>query len=224
MRFSIIIPVLNEAPGLNRTLRDIAVLQAQGAEIVLVDGGSQDATVAIANERGFAAIPSDRGRARQMNTGARHASGDVLVFLHADTSLPRGALQEIALALQGGRHVWGRFDVRIEGRSCLLGAVALSMNWRSRFTGIATGDQAIFVTRAAFMSVGGYPDQPLMEDIEISKRLRRLSSPACIARRAITSGRRWDSYGVVRTIVLMWKLRWAYWRGVPASELARAYR
>jgi rSAM/selenodomain-associated transferase 2 len=155
----------------------------------------------------------------------QHAAtrADCVLFLHADTRLPADADRIVLDAVQRGAS-WGRFDVRIEGRSRWLPVVAALMNARSRLSGIATGDQAIFVTRAAFDRVGGFPDQPLMEDIEISRRLRRLARPACLRARVVTSGRRWDTHGAWRTIVLMWRLRWAYWRGAPAQELARRYR
>jgi len=159
-----------------------------------------------------------------MNAGAAQAAAEFLLFLHADTRLPARAMQLIDRALADGRRVWGRFDVRIRGRAFMLRVVSWMMNLRSRLTGIATGDQALFMTRAAFDRVGGFPDQPLMEDIEISRRLLGLSRPACIAQCVEPSGRRWESNGVWRTIVLMWRLRWDYWRGVPVQELARAYR
>ena len=158
-----------------------------------------------------------------MNAGARMASGEILLFLHVDTTLPENADRLIESAMGDGRRIWGRFDVDIQGHSRMLRVIAALMNWRSRITGIATGDQAIFVARSAFESVGGYPDQPLMEDIELCKRLRLLSPPACLRARAVTSGRRWESRGVWRTIILMWRLRWSYWRGVPVSVLAHMY-
>ena len=158
-----------------------------------------------------------------MNAGAAQASGDVLLFLHADTTLPEGADMAVLQAVAAGA-AWGRFDVAIEGRSPMLRWVAWFMNQRSRLTGIATGDQAIFVTRAAFQRLGGFADQPLMEDIELSRRLRALSPPACLRLRVHTSGRRWESRGVWRTIMLMWRLRWRYWRGASPEALARAYR
>jgi rSAM/selenodomain-associated transferase 2 len=159
-----------------------------------------------------------------MNAGAALASGDVLLFLHADTQLPDAAEISTTQRLADNRRVWGRFDVRISGRSPMLRVVSRLMNLRSRLTGIATGDQAMFVTRSAFDTVGGFPDQPLMEDIELSKRLLALSRPVCIARCVTTSGRRWETRGVWRTILLMWRLRWDYWRGVPVQQLAEAYR
>jgi rSAM/selenodomain-associated transferase 2 len=158
-----------------------------------------------------------------MNAGAEAAHGEVLLFLHADTTLPDGAVGALQAALQGGAR-WGRFDVNIGGRSALFPLIAALMNTRSRLTGIATGDQAIFVEATLFRQIGGYADLPLMEDIELSRRLRTVSPPACLRERVLTSGRRWEQHGVVRTMVLMWRLRWRYWRGTPAEQLARAYR
>jgi rSAM/selenodomain-associated transferase 2 len=158
-----------------------------------------------------------------MNAGAAAARGAVLLFLHADTRLPAQADSQVLRAVAGGA-CWGRFDVRIEGRPAMLRVVATLMNLRSRLSGIATGDQAIFVTREAFEGVGGFPVQPLMEDIEFSRRLKRLGRPACLRARARTSGRRWEQRGVWRTIFLMWRLRWRYWRGESPARLAEAYR
>jgi len=220
---SIILPVLNEAAGIRATLQALAPLRARGAEVIVVDGGSSDATAALCEGLVDQVLAGPRGRARQMNHGARHAqASSALLFLHADTQLPADADQHIAHALQA--RPWGRFDVHIVGRSRWLPVVADCMNRRSRWTGIATGDQALFMRRSAFDTVGGFPDQPLMEDVEISRRLRALAPPACLRQRVCTSGRRWDERGAWRTIVLMWRLRWRYWRGTPAEELARAYR
>lgn len=224
MSLTIVIPVLNEAAGLPRVLRHLEPLRARGVEIIVVDGGSEDASVKIVRRLGLAVLRAPQGRARQMNAGAAAARGEVLLFLHADTELPPFADNTIEAELADGRHAWGRFDVRIHGRSPLLPLVASLMNLRSRLTGIATGDQAMFVTRQAFQAVGGFPDQALMEDIELSRRLLKLSRPKCLRDRAITSDRRWETRGVWRTIFLMWRLRWAYWRGRPASELASKYR
>lgn len=223
MKLSIIIPVLNEiaqAPELSAHLK---IFQQRGCEVLLVDGGSRDDTLQRLRTAGFHCITSARGRARQMNLGAVHSHGEVLLFLHADTRLPNDADVLIQSALARGAN-WGRFDVRIKGRSHWLPLVAWLMNWRSRVTGIATGDQAIFVRRSEFEVVGGFADQPLMEDIELSRRLRARSWPACLSHRVITSGRRWDQRGVWRTIFLMWRLRWQYWRGVSAEHLAEYYR
>lgn len=228
MRLSIIIPVLNEAERLPRLLEHLAPLRAQGAEVIVVDGGSEDGSGQLAAQAGAQVIYSGRGRALQMNAGAAAASGDMLLFLHADTTLPAMAAQAIEEGIRRSgapaARAWGRFDVRIEGRPFMLRVVARLMNWRSRLTGIATGDQAMFVARSAFEAAGGFPEQPLMEDIELSKRLRVQSKPVCLAEQVTTSGRRWETRGVWKTILLMWRLRWAYWRGVPASELAGLYR
>jgi rSAM/selenodomain-associated transferase 2 len=223
---TIVMPVLNEAVSLPSTLQALAPLRARGVELLLVDGGSVDETVALAQslvDRVLAPGPAGRGRARQMNAGAAVAGGAWLLFLHADTRLPPEADRLIAAAAAHGAR-WGRFDVSIEGRPWMLRVVAAFMNRRSRWSGIATGDQAIFVERRLFEQLGGFPDQPLMEDVELSARLRRIARPACLRERVLTSGRRWEQRGVWRTIVLMWRLRWQYWRGVPAEVLARAYR
>lgn len=228
MRLSIIIPVLNEAIGLPGLLEHLKSTCRSGSELIVVDGGSEDDSWQVALRAGVQVIGSARGRARQMNAGATVAKGDILLFLHADTLLPPSAERAIEHAIQraGGinENAWGRFDVRISGSSIMLRVVASMMNWRSRLTGIATGDQAMFMTRRAFNSAGGFPDQPLMEDVELSKRLRALSGPICLADRVVTSGRRWEAHGVWKAIWLMWRLRWAYWRGTDAAELARWYR
>ncbi|MDP1679009.1 MAG: TIGR04283 family arsenosugar biosynthesis glycosyltransferase [Candidatus Nitrotoga sp.] len=224
MKLSIIIPVLNEADGLPSLIDRLMSLRDSCTEVIVVDGGSKDDSTQVAFRDGIQVIQAERGRARQMNAGAAIAHGDVLLFLHADTALPPFADQLIKAALALNGRVWGRFDVCINGRPFMLRVIGHLMNWRSRLTGIATGDQAIFVTRPAFESVDGFPDQPLMEDIELSKRLLMLSRPICLADQVITSGRRWEAHGVWRTIFIMWRLRWAYWRGVPASELAKIYR
>lgn len=226
MRLSIIIPVLNEAEGLPDMLGQLALLC--DSEVIVVDGGSVDDSRQAAARAGAQVICSERGRARQMNAGAAVAQGEILLFLHADTVLPPCAEQAIETAIRrGGRpheNAWGRFDVRIAGRSFMLRVVASLMNLRSRLTGIATGDQAMFMTRSAFESAGGFPDQPLMEDIELSRRLLALSKPICLIDRVVTSGRRWEAHGIWKAIWLMWRLRWLYWRGVPASELVKSYR
>src|SRR5450432_628637 len=209
MKLSIIVPVLNEAQQLPHALECLAPARERGVEVIVVDGGSEDETLAAVARAGGRLVISSKGRARQMNTGARIAGGEILLFLHVDTALPENADRLIETAIADRQRVWGRFDVHIQGRPWMLIVIATMMNWRSRISGIATGDQAIFVVRSAFESVGGYPDQPLMEDIELCKRLRALSPPACLRARAVTSGRRWESRGVWRTIILMWRLRWA---------------
>lgn len=224
MRLSIIVPMLNEAPGLPRLLTRLSLLKSQGCEVLIVDGGSDDGCAEVAARTGLQVLTSPRGRALQMNHGAAHATGNVLLFLHADTTLPEGAIIAIRRTMQSFGAAWCRFDVVIDGSHPMLRVVARLMNLRSRWTGIATGDQAIFVTREAFDAVDGFPDQPLMEDIELSRRLLKRSRPACIGNTVLTLGRRWESRGLWRTILLMWRLRWAYWRGAPADQLAQLYK
>jgi rSAM/selenodomain-associated transferase 2 len=226
---TIIIPVLDEAAIIAVTLQALASLRARGAEVIVVDGGSKDGTVALARPLADRVIVGLSNRGAAMNAGAALASGDVFVFLHGDTTLADDADQRIAAALSRSvadhalRRCWGRFDLRIAGRHPLLALVARTINWRSRLTGIATGDQAIFVTREAYCSVGGFPDLPLMEDIALSRKLKRLSRPICIAAPAVTSGRRWDHHGLWQTIALMWRLRLAYYFGGEPERLALAY-
>ncbi|HYP02927.1 MAG TPA: TIGR04283 family arsenosugar biosynthesis glycosyltransferase [Cyanobium sp.] len=219
---SVIIPLLNEAAAVAAFSGHWQELRARGAELLLVDGGSEDGTVPLIERAGFTVIRSARGRARQMNAGAARASGGILIFLHADTRLPEGALEMVRRSLRPPR-CWGRFDVEIVGRQPMLAVVARCMNLRSRWSGIATGDQAIFLHRRVFDRVGGFPDQPLMEDVELSARLRSLAPPVCLKATVATSGRRWQAGGIGRTILLMWSLRFAYWLGVPAPALARLY-
>lgn len=219
---AIVVPMLDEAATLPALLVHLAGWRARGCEVVLVDGGSRDDSVEMARAAGFRVLIAERGRARQMNAGAQACGRALLLFLHADTRLPEAADAVVCAAL--AVQAWGRFDVHIDGRPRMLRVVAALMNLRSRLSGIATGDQAIFVRRDVFEAVGGFPDQPLMEDIELSCRLLRVSRPACLRARVRTSGRRWEQRGVWRTIALMWRLRWAYWRGVPAERLAEAYR
>ena len=212
-RLSVVVPALNEANGIRAALEALAPLRARGHEVIVVDGGSTDGTDRIALPLCDLFLNAPRGRAVQMNAGARAANGDVLVFLHADTRLPENIfIPESAL--------WGRFDVEIEGRHPLLKVVACTMNLRSRLTGIATGDQAIFVRREAFM---GFPEIPLMEDVAFSKSMKRRARPVCLRDTVLTSGRRWESRGVLRTVLLMWRLRLLYFLGAHPERLARIY-
>lgn len=222
---SIIIPTLNEAPGITSTLKALQAMRARGSEIILVDGGSQDGTPKLARPFVDRLLVAPRGRARQMNAGAAEAQGSVLLFLHADTLLPEDADHAVLSAVgdEANGRLWGRFDVNIDGSSPWLKVVACMMNLRSRLSGIATGDQAIFVTRAAFQAVGGFPDIPLMEDIALSKALKRLGPPVCLTARVSTSGRRWEQDGVWRTILLMWWLRLRYFFGADPHRLALEY-
>ncbi|MSP98776.1 MAG: glycosyltransferase [Betaproteobacteria bacterium] len=218
MKLSIVIPVLNDAAVLGKTLASLAPLRARGHEVIVADGGSEDGTREIAAPLADRVVAGPRGRARQMNAGAAAAIGDALVFLHADTRLPAGADDLIFRSMENC--LWGRFDVQIESAHALLRVVAFAMNLRSRLSGIATGDQAIFVRRDAFL---GFPEIALMEDIAFSKAMKRRSPPACLHARVVTSGRRWNERGVLRTMFLMWRLRLGYFLGAASDELARRY-
>lgn len=220
---SIIVPALNEAATIGAALDRLAPLRREGCEVIVADGGSDDGTPDIAASRCDRTVTAPRGRASQMNAGAAVAAGETLLFLHADTRLPTDARDAVVRALTDPAALWGRFDVSIEGRHPLLPVIGAMMNLRSRLTGIATGDQAIFVRRAVFDAVGGYPDIPLMEDIELSAGLRRIARPVCLRRRVTTSGRRWEKNGAVATILLMWRLRLAYALGIDPAVLARRY-
>lgn len=220
---SIVLPVLNEAAHIEARLRALAPLRAAGAQIIVADGGSADGTALIAAPHCDAVIVAPRGRASQMNAGATHARGDVLVFLHADTRLPDGAMALVLQGLAQSRAAWGRFDVKIEGRSIWLPIIAASMNLRSRLTGIATGDQAMFIRRETFEALGGFPDLALMEDVAMSGALKAISRPLCLRAKVVTSGRRWDNNGALRTIALMWRLRLAFRLGANPNDLARRY-
>jgi rSAM/selenodomain-associated transferase 2 len=218
-RLSIVVPTLNEAKGLRAALAALAPLRARGHEVIVVDGGSDDGSPELARPLCDRVLCAPRGRALQMNAGARAARGRALVFLHADTRLPAHADRLVLDCLKG--HAWGRFDVEIEGRHPLLPVVACAMNVRSRLTGIATGDQAIFVRREVF---AGFPEIALMEDIAFSTTMKRGGRPACLRERVVTSGRRWEERGVLSTIILMWRLRLAYALGADPSRLAQRYR
>ena len=220
---SVVVPVLDEAEGVAGTLAGLQALRAAGGEVIVVDGGSRDATRAIASALADRVIDAPRGRALQMNAGARVARGALLVFLHADTVPPAGALEGLAARLEASGRSWGRFDVSIAGDGPLLALVALLMNARSRWTGVATGDQAIFARRDAFERAGGFPEIPVMEDVALSKILKRASPPLCLRDRVVTSGRRWQRRGTLRTILLMWRLRLAYALGADPRRLARRY-
>jgi rSAM/selenodomain-associated transferase 2 len=212
-RLSVVVPALNEAAGIRAALEALAPLRARGHEVIVVDGGSTDGTAQLAAGLCDQLLVTAPGRALQMNAGARAASGDMLVFLHADTRLPAD------FAIPDSSR-WGRFDVRIEGRHPLLKLVAWSMNLRSRLTGIATGDQAMFVRRELFP---GFPEIALMEDVALSRLLKRRGAPTCLHEKVVTSGRRWESRGVLRTILLMWSLRLRYFLGTSPDKLARRY-
>lgn len=219
---SVVIPTLNEETTIGLTLAALQRLRAEGNEVLLVDGGSMDGTVEIAEGLVDRVITGYRGRATQMNAGAEAACGDVLWFVHADTLVPVDAHVIIERALSSGWR-WGRFSVELDAPGLMFRLIAGLMNRRSCITGIATGDQALFVSRTLFMEVGGYPKIPLMEDVALSRSLRAYGRPACLRRRVRTSARRWERDGVWNTILLMWQLRYAYWRGADPAELHRRY-
>ena len=223
-RISIIVPALNEATGIGGTLSVLAPLRAAGHEVIVVDGGSADGTAEAAAPLADRVVVSEPGRARQMNVGAAVACGEVLLFLHADTRLPEGAERLVVNEMERSARRWGRFDVRLSGLHPLLRVVERMMNLRSQLTAVATGDQAIFVERELFAQLHGFAEIPLMEDVEFSKRLRRTGRPLCIRRPLTTSSRRWEQRGVLRTILLMWRLRLAYFLGADPAGLARRYR
>lgn len=217
---SIVVPTLNEAAGIEEALRALAPLRERGAEVIVADGGSTDGTPALARPLADHVLAAPRGRAAQMNAGAAVAHGDLLLFLHADTRLPPEADRLVNDALMG--HLWGRFDVRFDERG-IFALIAFTMNLRSRLTGIVTGDQAMFVTRAAFARTGGFPPIALMEDVALSAALKRLGPPAALHARVTTAARRWRRHGIARTVLLMWRLRLAYFFGANPEKLARLY-
>jgi rSAM/selenodomain-associated transferase 2 len=223
LSLSIIIPALNEAESIAATLDSLQTLRQRGVEVIVADGGSRDDTIDLARDRADRVFVSPPGRARQMNAGAAAAHGEILCFLHADTRLPEGADGLIVDGLARSRHSWGRFDVAISGKHPMLRVIAWMMNRRSRWTGIATGDQGLFMTRSLFEAAGRFPEIALMEDIALTRQLKRYGLPLCIAHRLTTSGRRWEKHGVWRTILLMWRLRLAYFLGADPDRLAQRY-
>lgn len=223
MKVSIIIPVLNEAELIAETLTRLAPCRNQGHELIVVDGGSSDETVSLAQPHADKVLYSSRGRARQMNHGIAVAQGDILLFLHADTQMAHQALTRVINAIEDG-YFWGRFNVRLSGKHLMFRIIERLMNLRSRVTGVATGDQAIFVSNECIDIVGDYPQIALMEDVLFSKRLRNLGWPACISQPVVTSSRRWEEHGVLRTLLLMWRLRLLFVLGVSADKLAQQYR
>lgn len=222
MKLSVIIPALNEAGTLEHTLAPLQPWRKE-LEIIVVDGGSTDATRDVAEPLADQVLVAPLGRARQMNCGADAAHGSAFLFLHADTLLPLGFMPLIRQALADETHLWGRFDLSFAPRNRRMDLVAWMINRRSRLTNVCTGDQAIFVRAQVFRDFGGFTDIPLMEDIEFSRRLRYLTPPACVEAKVVTSSRRWMEKGVFRTITLMWWLRLLYWLGVSPERLVRIY-
>ncbi len=223
MHLSIVIPVLNEADGIAHFLHSLQPLRHAGHELIVVDGGSSDATLEHAAPLTDQIICCARGRAQQMNAGAVVASGAVILFLHADSIFPPHGDVVIAAAMNASGRRWGRFNIQLSGNRFLFRTIEWFMNKRSRLTGIVTGDQGIFVERKLFDSIGGFPAIPLMEDIALSARLKRIERPICLNTTITTSSRRWEQHGAWRTIWLMWRLRYAYWRGADPSVLAQRY-
>ena len=221
---SIIIPCLNEAAVIQRLLASLQPARARGAELVVVDGDSHDETIQLAEPLVDLVLITVAGRARQMNAGAAASNGDVLWFLHAD-SVVDSTFPEVILSVMDAADVsWGRFDVALAGRSPLFRMIEFMMNWRSRLTGIVTGDQGMFIRRKLFEQAGGFPEIPLMEDIQLSTRLRKRCWPTALHYRIVTSTRRWEQSGILRTIVLMWRLRLAFFFGADPEQLAQRYR
>ncbi len=222
-RLSIIVPCLNETAGIVAALERLQSLRRRGAEVIVVDGGSSDGSAALAVPHADCVLTAARGRASQMNAGAAVARGDVLLFLHADCTLPDHAERLTADGLAASGKRWGRFDLRLAGAHPLLEIVAFMMNWRSRLTSIATGDQGLFMTRELFAAAGGFPAIALMEDIALSRILKSHGAPLCLRDRITASSRRWEQYGVLRTVVLMWRLRLNYFLGADPADLAQRY-
>ncbi|MCC5886421.1 MAG: TIGR04283 family arsenosugar biosynthesis glycosyltransferase [Gammaproteobacteria bacterium] len=221
---SIIIPALDEAEALPRLLEQLGPARERGAEIIVVDGGSRDATVALAEAGGARVLHAERGRARQLQAGVDASTGEALWLLHADSDIDPFSDQHIVWSLAEYGRLWGWFSLRLDSRQWLLRVVARAINIRSRLSGIATGDQGIFVLRRALQRIGGIPQQPLMEDVELSVRLRQLGPPEVLLKRITTSARHWQRRGVLRTVLLMWRLRLSYALGGDPDDLAQRYR
>jgi rSAM/selenodomain-associated transferase 2 len=219
---SIIIPCLNEEKGIHFFLSRLQGLRSQ-CELILVDGGSDDNTAQIAQPLVDQVIHCAPGRAMQMNVGAKMASSQILLFLHADTFLPNDAIAQIQHAFSKG-YRWGRFDIRLIGLHWLLPVISYFMNVRSAITGIATGDQVIFVDKALFQQVGSYPNIAVMEDIALSKRLKKQGQPYRVISRVESSARRWIQFGIYKMILLMWWLRLQYFLGFDPAQLAEQYQ
>ena len=221
-KLSIIVPTLNESAFISSCLASLAPLRKQGHEVIVVDGGSNDTTISLSEDLADHVLPAPRGRAGQLNYGASKATGDLLLFLHADTLLPNNAVVELQ-KLAVTDLVWGRFDVRLSGSNPLFRVVEYFMNTRSRLTGIATGDQAIFVSRELFEKVSGFPEIELMEDITLCRNLKEFCLPVCLRLKVLTSSRRWEQYGIIKTIINMSLLRLRYALGANPERLSREY-
>ncbi len=223
MIISVIIPTFNESKNITATLKQLQALRKNGHKVLLADGGSTDNTIALAAPFVDEIIISEKGRATQMNSAAVKTQSDVLWFLHADTLVPENSDTIICRHLENTRKVWGRFNIQLSGQNFLFRVIENMINLRSKLTGIATGDQGIFIQQDIFKKLNGFSEIPLMEDIEITKRLKKISSPVCITHKLTTSSRRWGKHGILKTVFLMWQLRLAYYIGASANKLARKY-
>ena len=223
MNLSIIIPVLNEAPIIGQILSSLQPFRRKGHEVIVIDGGSDDQSLSTATPLSDRVAQSLRGRSRQMNAGADLSTGEILLFLHTDTFLPNDADRLIIEGMNDRHRLWGRFDVKFSGRHPLLRVIEFLMNWRSRLSCIATGDQGIFVERNLFEKIGGFPEIDLMEDIALSKMLKKYGRPLCLRQHIMTSSRRWEEKGLFRTVLLMWFLRFAYFFKADPKRLAKLY-
>ena len=222
MFISIIIPTLNEEATIQTLLQQLQTYRQQGHEVIVVDGGSNDETISISKPLADKVISSEAGRAMQMNAGAAQSENEVLWFLHADTLIPSTAVENIQQALN--KNDWGRFNIKLSGSHFLFRIIESMINIRSCISGVATGDQGIFVNKKTFESIGCYSAVPLMEDVELSKKLKKVSKPVCIKEKLTTSSRRWEQKGILSTVLLMWRLRFLYWLGVSATKLATQYK
>lgn len=222
MFISIIIPVLNEEQSVKSLLQQLQTCRQQGHEVIVVDGGSNDETVSVSKPLADKVITSGYGRAKQMNKGVAESINEVLWFLHADTSIPKNAIETIQESLS--KNDWGRFNIKLSGSHFLFRIIEKMINIRSCLSGIATGDQGIFVKRKMFKSIGGYSEIPLMEDVALSNKLKNVSRPVCVKETLTTSSRRWEKNGIITTILLMWYLRFLYWIGVSPNTLAKLYQ
>ena len=223
VKLSIIIPTLNEAESIIQTLTPLQSLRQAGHEVWVVDGGSTDNTQIITRPLCNGVIQSRKGRAIQMHAGANHACNEILLFLHADTRLP-DKLPSLFQRFEQQRYFWGHFRLQLSNTAYFYRVLAFFINQRTRLSQIATGDQCIFISRSLYQTIGGYPQIPLMEDIAISKRLKKYTPPICLIPPVVTSSRRWEKHGRVKTILIMWLLRGLYAIGISPKYLARWYQ
>ncbi|MFK5892995.1 MAG: TIGR04283 family arsenosugar biosynthesis glycosyltransferase [Pseudomonadota bacterium] len=223
MKLSIIIPTLNEESNIVALLKKLQYLRLIKHEVIMVDAGSRDTTIELAREWVDQIVLSEKGRAIQQNTAAKKATGNVLLFLHADTQLPENFLDEILVIEKNNQYHWGRFDIQLSGKNAGLRIIEFMINLRSRLTGIATGDQAIFIQKHVFDQINGFANLSLMEDIDLSTRLKKISKPYCSKLKVKTSSRRWENNGLLKTIVLMWWYRLQFFFGVDSRLLEKKY-